>query len=434
MLALVAAGALAIDVTNLMMYRSMLSDAADNAVLAAVSEGSRTRRYAYTLIGDGIIPPGNEDIQTLFDINFIGVKEERLKFLNVTPDARREGYKIVAGISYNARVKTFFGSILGVEYVFLESSAKAEWQARDSADYYLALDNTGSMGLGATTSDVNLLVNNIGCQFACHIAPESSFDPNENTLTKARELGATLRFDVVRQASENLFDTAEKMRFFMDQYRMALFDFGPKGSMQGLTELQPLTNDLQVAKVSLDKYQLMQYEDSYGDRQTHLINFFEQLNQAIPEPEISSTGFKRQQYVFFVSDGVHNAFPPNTVTGAGCRGVYPVGFAPWPLRQRHCITPIDPASCQAIKDRGVKIAVLYTVYQPIITTGTNNWDQWMYKWAGPGANGGGDLIARDMQACASDDLFFAVGPNEGISEAMEELFRRTQNDKPTLLP
>jgi hypothetical protein len=70
--------------------------------------------------------------------------------------------------------------------------------------------------------------------------------------------------------------------------------------------------------------------------------------------------------------------------------------------------------CTTLKNRGIKIAVLYTTYLPLPT------NSWYNSWISPFANS----IATNMQACASPGLYFEVSPTQGISAAMTALFQK----------
>jgi hypothetical protein len=68
-----------------------------------------------------------------------------------------------------------------------------------------------------------------------------------------------------------------------------------------------------------------------------------------------------------------------------------------------------------LKERGIKVAVLYTTYLPLPSNG------WYNNWIKPFQN----EIGVKMKECASPGLFFEVSPSEGISEAMDALFMKT---------
>ena len=92
-----------------------------------------------------------------------------------------------------------------------------------------------------------------------------------------------------------------------------------------------------------------------------------------------------------------------------------------------CQSPINPALCTTIKNCGIKIAVLYTTY---LALPTNDWyNTWIAPFnAGPFGPSPNSQIAQNMQACASDGLYFEVSPTQGISEAMNALFQKAIAD------
>ena len=92
-----------------------------------------------------------------------------------------------------------------------------------------------------------------------------------------------------------------------------------------------------------------------------------------------------------------------------------------------CQSPINPTLCTTIKNRGIKIAVLYTTY---LALPTNAWyNTWIAPFnAGPYGPSPNSQIAQNMQACASDGLYFEVSPTQGISQAMTALFQKAIAD------
>ena len=85
-----------------------------------------------------------------------------------------------------------------------------------------------------------------------------------------------------------------------------------------------------------------------------------------------------------------------------------------------CQEPLSVSLCTAIKNRGIKIAVLYTTYLPLPT------NAWYTTWIAPFSDSNGEgKIAANMQACASPGLYFEVSPSQGIADAMTALFKKT---------
>jgi hypothetical protein len=84
------------------------------------------------------------------------------------------------------------------------------------------------------------------------------------------------------------------------------------------------------------------------------------------------------------------------------------------MKYTRCQEPLDVSFCTAMKDRGIRIAVLYTTYLPLPT------NAWYNSWIAPFS----PKIAKNMEACASPGLYFEVSPTQGISEAMTALFKK----------
>ena len=101
-------------------------------------------------------------------------------------------------------------------------------------DFYLLLDNSPSMGVGATPADVATMVNNTSdkCAFACH-----DLNYSNNYYNLAKTLGVTTRIDVLRTATQQLMDTAAATQTYSNQFRMAIYDFGASASTAGCTSL-----------------------------------------------------------------------------------------------------------------------------------------------------------------------------------------------------
>jgi hypothetical protein len=88
--------------------------------------------------------------------------------------------------------------------------------------------------------------------------------------------------------------------------------------------------------------------------------------------------------------------------------------------------PIDPTICTTIKNRGIRIAILYTEYLQLINLGPNSniTDSWYMSWVDkydePQSSTG--TIATNLQSCASPGLFADVTTGGNISDALTNLF------------
>jgi len=154
-------------------------------------------------------------------------------------------------------------------------------------------------------------------------------------------------------------------------------------------------------------------QNENNDQDTQFTSVMPAINGVITAPGAGTTSAPLK-YLFFVSDGVADEYNPSSciksTTSSG-----------------RCQSPINTALCKTIKDRGIKIAVLYTTY---LALPTNDWyNTWIAPFnAGPFGPSPNSQIAQNMQACASDGLYFEVSPTQGISEAMNALFQKAIAD------
>jgi hypothetical protein len=194
---------------------------------------------------------------------------------------------------------------------------------------------------------------------------------------------------------------------------MAIYTFGAAAEKAGLTRIQSLTSNLTTSKTSAAAIDLMTvpYQNYADDTDTDLPGVLKSMQNEIPKPGDGSTSAKPLKYLFFVSDGVGDR-----VNGSpGCGRPVTNGSDPQTGKNYvRCQEPLDSSWCDAIKNNGTKIAVLYTTYLPLPT------NAWYNSWISPFA----DQISTNMQSCASPGLYFEVGPNQGISEAMNALFQK----------
>jgi hypothetical protein len=259
-----------------------------------------------------------------------------------------------------------------------------------------------------------------GCAFACHDTTKATGTSNYD-IAKAN--GITTRIDVVRQASANLMDTAHSTQTYSNQFRMAIYDFGASSATIGLRNLFALSSSLSSAKTAAGNIDLMAVagqNDVYTvDKDTPFTTIFPAINSAIASPG-AGTSSAPLKYLFFVSDGVADEANSGTTMCSVSSSSYPV------TSSNRCQSPINPALCTTIKNRGIKIAVLYTTYQPP----TDNWyNAWIAPFnAGPWGPSPNSKIAQNMQSCASPGFYFEVSPTQGISEAMNALFKKALAD------
>jgi Flp pilus assembly protein TadG len=405
---LIGAIGAAIDYSHAAAVRTQLLAAADAASLGSVRKSSAAMTAAASMSSDGPIAAGATEATKLFNAEITGAKGYTLN--SVAATVTKSGTNISSKVDFSAQVPMSFMGLFGFSSVTIGGSATAANNMPLFIDFYLLLDNTPSMGVGATTTDINTMVNNTSdkCAFACH----DLSNPN-NYYNLAKSLGVTTRIDVLRSATQQLMDTARTTAAYSNQFGMAIYTFGAAAEKAGLTRIQSLTSNLTTSKTSAAAIDLMTvpYQNYADDTDTDLPGVLKSMQNEIPKPGDGSTSAKPLKYLFFVSDGVGDR-----VNGSpGCGRPVTNGSDPQTGKNYvRCQEPLDSSWCDAIKNNGTKIAVLYTTYLPLPT------NAWYNSWISPFA----DQISTNMQSCASPGLYFEVGPNQGISEAMNALFQK----------
>jgi Flp pilus assembly protein TadG len=407
----------AVDYSRAVEIRSKLQAAADAASVGSIARQSPAYVAAGTMTSDGPIPVGVTDAKNIFDGNRANATGYTLN--SVTPTVTKSGSTVSSVVTFSASVPTTFLGVIGVSTMTVGGTSTSTANMPQYIDFYLLLDNSPSMGVAATPADVTTMVNNTSdkCAFACH----DYNDPN-NYYNLAKTLGVTTRIDVLRSATQSLMDTAANTETYSNQFRMAIYDFGASSKTIGLRALFALSSSLATAKsaaANLDLMGVYGNNDAYTkDKDTQFSTVLPAMNTIISNPGDGTSG-SPLKYLFFVSDGVAdeaNAGCLKTMTNATFGNISP-----------RCQSPLDPTLCDALKNRGVKIAVLYTTYLQLPT------NAWYMAWIdpfnkGPYGPSPNSEIATNMQSCASPGFYFEVSPTQGISDAMNALFKKAVAD------
>lgn len=402
---LLAAGA-AVDYSAANRSKAVLDSFADAAVLAVTSQSamSMTAAAAQTRAVD------------YFNAEAASLKRGTVLTATATVSDNSSGR--TAQLTYTAKVPTTIAAIAGIQELNIAGSSSGASAVPTYIDFYLMLDNSPSMGVGATPADVSKMVANTPdqCAFACH---QMDASPNDYYCL-AKTLGVTTRIDVVRSATQQLMDTATSTQTVSSQFRSAIYTFGASAQNKGLTRIFSLSSSLSSAKTAASAIDLMTvpYQNYASDTDTNFDTVFPALNNEIAAPGDGISAANPQKVVFFVSDGVNDA------AGISCsRSTTPGQDPQTGTNYTRCQEPIKPSLCTALKNRGIKVAVLYTTYLALPTNG------WYVSWIdpfnqGPYGPSPNSQIATNMEACASPGYYFEVSPTDGISQAMTALFQK----------
>jgi Flp pilus assembly protein TadG len=308
--------------------------------------------------------------------------------ISLTVTAADSGLTRTVTVTYQTTSNALFGGYTGRSSLPVSGSSEASATVPPNIDFYLLLDNSPSMAIAATTAGINTMVSHTPdqCAFGCH---ESDTSPNDY-YGLARSLGVTLRMDLLAQAVQNLMGTAQSTATSNNAtYRAAIYTFNI-----GFNTVTPLTSSLSVAQSQAANIQLYEvpYQNWSNDAITNYTNAMTQISTIMPNPGggTRTAGDTPQEVLFIVTDGVEDQM----VNGSRVQSL------------------MSPTYCTTIKNRGIRIAVLYTTYLPLPT---NAWYNTYIKPFQPN-------IGSNLQSCASPGLYFQVSTDQDISGALAQLF------------
>ncbi len=388
---------MAIDVGYAIEQRSALLAAADAAAIGALSTQSVGVLAAINTSENGTIAVAEKDARKLFEGQLPSGMVTKVTDLSV--DITKKDDTMNSVVTFKAQVPTSFLRLLNHDTIEVTGTATATYNTGTFMDFYMLLDNTPSMGVGATMADIDKMERNTSdkCAFACHeeIKGYDYYD-------LAKDLGVAMRIDVVREAVQQLTYSATDAARYPNQYRMGIYTFGSTMRDMKLDEISKLSSDMDAVRKAADAIDLMTTPKHHykNDQGTDLDNAFKNLEKIIKKGGSGKTKMNPEKVIFFVSDGL-----TDTPKGSSCTKK---------TAGERCQEPIDYSVCEPLKKKGIKIAALYTTYLPL----PHDW--WYNNWIKPFQS----EIADRMRACASPGLYFEVSPTEGIAEAMEALFQK----------
>jgi Flp pilus assembly protein TadG len=399
---------MALDFTSATQKRVQLNAAADAAALAAVTPSMMTQTTTTAT--------------TAATNAFNAVASNVTNATSITPtitvNSTNGGLTRTVSVTYTANSTNAFPNVLKL----LTGTSQANWAISGSStststtspniDFYLLLDNSPSMNIAATSAGIATMVANTsaqgGCAFACHESHPSSDNlgnPNgEDNYTLAANLGVTTRIENMVAATQALTTTATKVGSANNAtYRMAVYTFNNSGT----STVQSLTSSLTTVSSAASNIDVLEVYDNNcltasncnNDTDTDFNSAMSSINGIMPAPGSGAAGNPPQEVLFLVSDGVDDK------VSATCSET---------LSGNRCQQPFDTTWCTTVKNRGIRIAVLYTEYLPLPT---NAWyNTWISAWQ--------PQIAVNLQSCASTGLYFSITTNGDITTAMQALFEQ----------
>jgi Flp pilus assembly protein TadG len=458
---LVFAGGAAIDYGRAAQIRTKLNAAADAAALAALTPAMLQQSTTVA----------QSAAESMFNGLAAGVSGLTPGATQVTVTITTGATALVRNVtlSYSTSVNTIFAQVLGVSTLPVQGVSEASAQVPPNIDFYVLLDNSPSMALPATQAgitqmqDLTAMETQIqgsgtgGCAFACHESSTNNADtagnPCANGTTPTQSSGSysdvycnvakqgaqidnyqlarnnsiTLRLDELNTGISTLLQTAsttaQSSQFSTPpQYRFSIYSMDSLWSI-GLTQLMPLTTNY-IANWTTDSanFGVMEmYSNNNdcanaacsssttspgGDVATSYDDSLGKLSETsyIPKPGngTNETGDTPQEVLFIVTDGVEDE------ESGGSRlqqAINDLGNAPGGNSN-------STNWCTTIKNRGIKIAILYTDYLAVPA------NSWYESWIAPIESD----ISPAMQACATPGLFYDAAIGSDLGQALSALF------------
>ncbi len=440
-----------LDFTQALRKKEQLDAAADAAAIAAV-------RPAMLMASDTVAAAtANAIFMSTANSLSPGLAAVPTPTITVTD----VGLQRTVSVSYNAASLNNFPVLLMNSPSWpISGSATAKAGSAPNMNFYLLMDDSPSMAIGATATDITNLIaatasqpgGSKSCGFACHetnIAADGGGATRDN-LSVARSNNITLRIDLVTSAVNQLLNTWSNCpqtgisggvmqcmsALNNTTYKAALYTFD-----LGLNTLQTLTTPT-LAGTKVNNIALMPVDhhncvfsgcsstnpaNPTTDHGTDIAGALSTLNASMPTPGLGSNaaGDTPQEVIFLVTDGVEDKIVANA---AACPN------ATLATSFKRCQQPLDTSICTTIKSRGIKIAILYTEYLQLKTPNIPVTDSWYMTWVDPydtptSASG---TIAQNLKACASPGFFSDVQTGGDISQALTDLFIKVASSAASL--
>jgi len=457
-------GGAAIDYGRAAQIHTKLNAAADAAALAALTPAMLQQSTSVAQTAAKNLFKGLTD-------GIPGVTANATQ-VNVTVTVGATALTRNVSLTYSSSVNTIFAQVLGKSTLPVSGASQASAQAPPNIDFYVLLDNSPSMALPATQAGITQMQNltsketlmtdsgSGGCAFACHQASTNNSDsagnpctdgtspttsgtsPSGKTVTNAycaskhgaqidnyalaRKNNITLRLDELNSGVSTLLQTASttaNSTVFATppQYRFSIYSMDSLWQI-GLNQLMSLTANYTSGWTSASgNFGVMEmYSNNNdcanaacssststpgGDVATNYDDSLRQLSQAsyIPNPGngTNQSGDTPQEVLFIVTDGVEDEQSGGRIQQA----INDLGSAP------------DGNSsstnwCTTIKNRGVKIAILYTDYLAVPA------NAWYEQNIAPIQSD----IGPALQACATPGLFYDAAIGADLGAALSALF------------
>lgn len=409
----------AISFTGLVSARNQINSSADAAVLAAVS-GSTMQ--------SGLTPSAQIAASTAVAQKFFaaGYMPKGVVVAPPTVNVTESSGIYAATLTYNAQYTLPFGGILGISTLPIQATVAATSSASGNSapryvDFYILVDASTSMGIGATLNDITTMQSTagVGCSVACHA---------DGTDTLAHNAGATLRFDVIKNAVLQITNSANNLNSTGQiVIRIGLYSFAT-----GFKTLQDITSDIGNVTTAAQSMTLQGY-DAGTNAAAALAALQQKINAGDPVIGNGSSASSPQVFAILATDAISNSVDNQTPTAWSISPAF-VPFSPNAIPDSNDaqmdLEGLDPSLCSPIKASGVNMMTLETTYviSPLdLVTGSG---VLRYNYINSTLLGS---TTSNMTACATSPAFaLTASAPQDIMNDMQQLFNTATQTEPRL--
>jgi Flp pilus assembly protein TadG len=396
----------AVDYGYVTYIKQGLDDAANAAALASVSQSA--------IVSGG----GNTNTAwlTSYGLDVFQGNVSRLPISAVAPTLTVQSNGkggITSDVTYSYNVPTFFGGLLGASSTNVSGHAQATSSPTTYINYYIIVDISQSMGVGATAADMSALYSRVvaygngsdgeaGCTFGCHVAAPGQKYTNEY-LAHSVSPKITLRIDSAVSAIQQVIALANTNAGSAKNIKIGLYTMNKDPSTANLvsTISIPSSNysDLSSTANSID----LGNNNSGGTGDSDLTNQLTTFNTLIPANGTGTSSASPLNYVFIITDGVIDT-PGECTSG-------------------HCTAAFNQTICKSLKAKST-VGVIYTTYLPIYSGNIPAFglEQNYAALVSPFITN----VPTSLSGCASSPAYyFEAKDGPAITTAMNALFSST---------
>jgi hypothetical protein len=275
--------------------------------------------------------------------------------------------------------------------------------------YFILIDISQSMGIGATPADMTNLYNRIaqygqgtggepGCVFGCHV-PEATQNYSNEDYAHYLSPYITLRIDSANTAVQSVIQTAiANENSTTPNISVGLYTMSALSSPIVTQVFAPTTNLAQYQTVAVDLGNNTAGGLADSDFYDQITQF---TNTYLPAQGTGASASSPLNYVFLVTDGLVDTQGSNCTSG-------------------HCTQAFQASYCNQLQAKAT-VGVIYTTYLPIYNYNNSadgfeiNYSQLVLPYV--------NQIPGNLQSCAtSSNYYFQADNGSQLISYMQSLF------------